>query len=105
MIKRYKNPQEKRKYRVRLKLKGTALRPRLTVHRTLRYIYAQIIDDQKAVTLASAFGSKPESVGTEIATKALKKKILNVVFDRGPYRYLGQIKRLADSAREKGLKF
>lgn len=105
MIKRYKNTKLQRLYRSRLKTKGTALRPRLTVFRSLKSIYAQIINDGKGVTLAAASGKDPAVVGTQIAALALKKKITAVVFDRGAYKYHGRIRRLADAARQKGLKF
>ena len=105
MIKRYKNAKLQRLYRSRLKTKGTALRPRLTVFRSLKYIYAQIINDAKGTTLVSAFGPDPETVGGQIAALALKKKISAVVFDRGAYKYHGRIRCLADAARQKGLKF
>lgn len=105
MIKRYKTAALKRQFRSRLKTKGSRLRPRLTVFRSLKYIYAQIIDDAKGVTLVAAFGKKPELVGGQIADLALKKKIASVVFDRGAYQYHGRIRRLAEASRQKGLKF
>ncbi|MFH0942842.1 MAG: 50S ribosomal protein L18 [Candidatus Beckwithbacteria bacterium] len=105
MIKRYKSTKLQRQYRSRLKTKGTGQKPRLSVFRSLKAIYAQVIDDVKGVTLASASGSDPEVVGTKVAETALKKKIVTVVFDRGAYKYHGSIRRLADAARKKGLKF
>ncbi len=105
MIKRFKNAKLRRQYRSRLKTKGTVLRPRLTVFRSLKYIYAQIINDALGITLVSAFGPEPEAVGNQIAALALKKKIASVVFDRGAYKYHGRIRQLADAARQKGLKF
>lgn len=105
MIKRYSHKSSRRVIRVRSKTKGSALRPRLTVFRSLKQIYAQIIDDSKGITLASAFGSKPEAVGESVAKNALKVKINQVVFDRGPYQYHGRIQALADAARKAGLKF
>jgi large subunit ribosomal protein L18 len=106
--------------RVRGKVSGTSERPRLCVYRSLSQIYAQIIDDTKGVTLVSASTldsdvkalisgkSKSEQakiVGEAIAKKALKKKINEVVFDRGGYIYIGRVQALADGARAAGLKF
>ncbi|NLL29572.1 MAG: 50S ribosomal protein L18 [Clostridiales bacterium] len=108
----------KRHLRVRKKVSGTAERPRLSVYRSEKNIYAQIIDDVKAVTLVSAssldkelnikVGGNKESaklVGELIAKKALEKGITEVVFDRGGYVYHGRVQALADAAREAGLKF
>lgn len=104
-----------RKRRVRTKLRAISNRPRLSVHRSNQNIWAQLIDDDKGVTLASSSnktlklkGTKTEQavlVGEDIATKALKKKITKVVFDRGAYKYHGRIKALAEAARKKGLEF
>ena len=104
--------------RLRNKIQGTAQRPRLAVFRSEKHIYAQIIDDVKAVTLVSAstvqkdlgikVGSNVEAaaaVGTAIAKKALAKGIEEVVFDRGGFLYHGRVKALADAAREAGLQF
>ena len=106
--------------RVRTKVSGTSERPRLCVYRSLSQIYAQIIDDTKGVTLASASTldnevkalcqgkSKSEQakiVGQTIAKRALEKKISELVFDRGGYIYIGRVQALADGAREAGLKF
>ena len=106
--------------RVRSKISGTSDRPRLCVYRSLGQIYAQIIDDVKGVTLASASTldkdvksacqgkTKTEQakiVGQTIAARALEKKISEVVFDRGGYIYIGRVQALADGAREAGLKF
>lgn len=107
----------KRHKRVRAKVFGTAECPRLNVFRSLNHIYAQIIDDEKGVTLAAAstmdkdldgYGGNKEAakkVGLSIAKKASDKGIAAVVFDRGGYVYQGRIKELADGAREGGLKF
>ena len=100
-----KTDRKTRKTRIRGRLSGTAERPRLSIFRSARFIYAQIIDDEKAVTLAAAKGAKSAEVGKEIADKANKKKITKVVFDRSGYRYHGRIKALADAAREGGLEF
>ena len=105
--------------RVRKKISGTAKRPRLCVYRSNTSIYAQIIDDNKGVTLASASSqdkalekevkgkNKTEQariVGEELAKKALKAKIDTVVFDRGGYIYTGRVQALAEGARSAGLK-
>lgn len=109
--------REKRHKRVRSKISGTSLKPRLNVYRSLNHIYAQIIDDTNGVTLASAssvekdfgaYGGNKEAakkVGTAIAERAAAAGISDVVFDRGGYLYHGRIKELADGAREGGLKF
>jgi len=83
------------------------MRKRLTVSKSNKYIYAQIVDDTKGETLASAKGLKNEApkVGEEIAKKAIAKKVKKVVFDRGDLRYHGHIKALADGARKGGLEF
>ncbi|HZH73501.1 MAG TPA: 50S ribosomal protein L18 [Mariniphaga sp.] len=106
------------KNRVRKIVTGSAERPRLSVFRSNKEIYAQLIDDNKAVTLvaasstekdvASQSGSKTEKaalVGKLIAQKAKDAGIENVVFDRNGYLYHGRVKQLADAAREGGLKF
>lgn len=106
--------------RVRKKLAGTTVRPRLNVFRSLTNIYAQIIDDSTGTTLVAAssidstlkgklkFGGNKEAakeVGKLVAEKAIDKGIKLVVFDRGGYIYHGRIKELADAAREAGLEF
>jgi large subunit ribosomal protein L18 len=105
----------RRANRTRAKLALHSELPRLSVHRTLRHIYAQIIDDTKGVTLASASdlsekakGSKTDvakAVGAAIASKAKEKKISTVRFDRGSYKYHGRVAALAEAARENGLSF
>lgn len=107
----------KLKMRIRKKVSGTSERPRLTVFRSNKEIYAQLIDDVKGVTLASAStvektferkGTKIEQaivIGKNIAERAKSIGIESVVFDRNGYLYHGRIKSLADSARENGLKF
>lgn len=106
--------RQQRKRRIRAKISGTAARPRLAVTRTLSHIYAQLIDDENGVVLASANdvktkkGTKTESaqnVGKEIAEKAKAAKISEVVFDRGGFIYHGRVKAVAEGAREGGLKF
>ena len=103
--------------RVRAKVIGTAKRPRLDVFRSNSHIYAQIIDDDKGVTLVAAGSNEKDfgvsgsncegarKVGKLIAERAKKKKISEVVFDRGGYIYHGRVKELAEGAREGGLKF
>ena len=107
----------KLKMRIRKKISGTSNRPRLTVFRSNKEIYAQLIDDEKGVTLVSAStmeknferkGTKTEraiSVGKSIAERAKAIGVEAVVFDRNGYLYHGRVKSLADSARENGLKF
>ena len=103
--------------RVRGKISGTKDCPRLSVYRSLNHIYAQLIDDEKGITLVSAstvekdfndYGgnkSAAHAVGKTLAERAKKKKITNVVFDRGGYIYHGRVQELAEGAREGGLKF
>ncbi len=95
--------------RVRAKVAGTTERPRLSVFRSNRYIYAQLINDETGVTLAAANSRQTKGgavkVGEAIAKQAKEKKVAKAVFDRGGYRYAGQIKNLADGAREGGLQF
>lgn len=107
----------KRHKRVRAKISGTALRPRLNVFRSTNNIYAQLIDDVAGVTLASAstldkelngYGGNKEAarkVGELIAKRAAQINITEVVFDRGGYIFHGRVKELAEGAREGGLKF
>lgn len=104
-------------YRVRKHVNGTSSRPRLSVFRSNRSIYCQLIDDLNGNTLVAASsgetsipseGNKTEiakAVGKLIAEKALAQNISNVVFDRGGYLYHGRVKALADGAREGGLQF
>lgn len=80
-------------------------RPRLSVFRSSKFIYAQVIDDAKGVTLASARGKSAATVGEAVAKSALKAKVSQVVFDRGSYKYHGQVRQLADAARAAGLIF
>ena len=110
----------RRHARVRAKVKGTALSPRLCVFRSLDHVYAQVIDDVQGHTLISASTLDPEIkgeldgkmkkaqaelVGLLVAKRALTKGIKQVVFDRGGYKYHGRVKALADAARQGGLKF
>ena len=109
---------ERRKARVRRSLKARAYgRPRLSVFRSDKNIYAQIIDDERGVTVAAAStlegenkqkGSDKEAaarVGALVAQRAIEKGVKDVVFDRGGYLYHGRVKALADAAREAGLNF
>jgi len=110
---------ERRKKRTRYKITQTAAgRPRLSVFRSGRHIYAQIIDDRAAQTLVVASTNEKEgkpaktwnveaaiAVGKKIAERALAKGVKQVVFDRGGYIYHGRVKALADAAREGGLEF
>ncbi len=84
---------------------GIKDRPRLSVFRSSKYIYAQIIDDSISKTLASANGKKAYEVGKQLAEKAQKLKIKNVVFDRGGFLYHGRVAELAKGARDGGLIF
>jgi large subunit ribosomal protein L18 len=109
--------REKRKKSKRVKVFGTKEKPRLCVFRSLRHIYAQIIDDTEGKTLVSASdlelkkknGLKKveiaREVGKLIAKKAIERKIERVAFDRSGYKYHGRVKALAEGAREGGLKF
>jgi len=97
----------RRHKRVRAKVRGTAEVPRLCVFRSNKYIYAQIIDDEKGKTLVSTKEKlfRAKKAGQDIAKRAIEKKINKVVFDRGGYKYHGRVKALAEGAREGGLKF
>lgn len=109
------NSKALRSRRVRAKISGTNLVPRLSVFASLAHVQAQIIDDQNRKTLVSASDlkmkekmtktQKATKVGEEIAEKAVKLGIKSVVFDRGPKLYHGRVKALAEGARSKGLKF
>ncbi len=122
MIKKIdKNEERLRRHaRVRKKISGTADTPRMSVFRSLKHIYVQIIDDVKGVTLCSASTdqkdvaaavadmSKTEAakyVGKTVAERAKKVGVNNVVFDRGGYIYTGRVQAVADGAREAGLNF
>jgi large subunit ribosomal protein L18 len=112
--------RQRRHERIRRKVFGTATKPRLSVFRSLSYIYAQLIDDANGKTIIAASSTEKDilaglkhcgnvvaakKVGANIAERALGKNIKDVVFDRGGYQYHGCIKALADAAREKGLIF
>ncbi|HOV87352.1 MAG TPA: 50S ribosomal protein L18 [Syntrophobacteraceae bacterium] len=118
------NPREiarqRRKKRIRKKIAGTAERPRLSVFRSDKHIYAQVIDDTRGQTLVAASTLSPEyreassskgkveaakKVGELVAVKALEKGISSVVFDRNGFIYHGRVRALADAARQAGLNF
>lgn len=107
-----------RRYRIRKRVSGTPERPRLSVFRSARHIYAQIVDDERGITLAAASSreklpagsgkgrvSASAAVGQAIASRAKEKGVSKVAFDRGGYLYHGRIKALADGARAAGLEF
>lgn len=113
MLKKVAQRKQRHK-KIRSRVSGTAERPRLSVYKSNHFIYAQVIDDTKGVTLAAfndlktPSGSKVERaevVGKGIAEACQKANIANVVFDRGGFAYTGRIKVLGDTAREAGLKF
>ena len=109
-----------RHLRIRRRIAGTGQRPRLSVFRSLKHIYAQVIDDQQGRTLVAASTREPEIasqvqglrrveqsrvVGRVLAQRAREKGIVRVVFDRGGYAYHGRVRALAEGAREGGLEF
>lgn len=114
-----KELREKRKKRVRKKIRGTQLIPRLCIYKSLKNIYSQLIDDEKGETIFAlstlnlSTKEKPlgknkkaaEILGHMVAEKAKEKGITKVVFDRSGYRYHGKVKAFADAAREGGLQF
>ena len=118
MLAKKTNRRQKIRYGIRKKVQGTAERPRLSVYRSNKDIYAQLIDDNKGVTLAAASsrdgdvagGKAPKveqskQVGQLLAQRAKDAGVENVVFDRGGYLYHGRVKALAEGAREGGLQF
>lgn len=124
MIKKYRNSREKRQVRIKAVIKGTAKRPRLSVFRSNKYIYTQLIDDTCGKTLISKKTERKEkvdkknnpsepknkinqaeTVGKILASEALKKGIKTIVFDRSGYRYHGRVKALADGLRSEKLEF
>ena len=110
-----KKLRDKRAYRIRKKIKNTSGLPRLSVFRSNKYIYAQVIDDSLGKTLVSFSDlkinknkspkDKAKAVGEQIAIECRKKKIESVIFDKGGYKYAGLVSILAEGARKKGLKF
>ncbi len=120
-MQRKRERRERAHLRVRSRVRGTADRPRLAVYKSLKYIYAQVIDDHQGMTLVAATSADPEIksqltgsaanaaaaklVGQVVAERAKAKGIERVVFDRGGYIYHGNVKAVAEAAREKGLQF
>ena len=108
-----KQLRDRRHNRVRARISGTATRPRLAVHKSNKFVSVQLIDDEAGKTVASAHGRsvggaqsvQALGVGKAIAEKAKAAGISAVVFDRGGYAYAGQVKAVADAAREGGLEF
>ncbi len=106
----------RKKMRVSRKIRGTATTPRISVYRSAKYIYAQAIDDEKRVTLAAASAKKldktakatksqqAKQVGQNLAALLKEKKVVQAVFDRGIYLYLGRVKQVAEGLREGGIK-
>lgn len=124
ITKKMKGKRERRErahLRVRKRVRGTEARPRLSIYKSLRFIYAQVIDDDKGATLVAASSADPalrEQLGTStsgkaaaklvgelVATRAKERGVDKVVFDRGGYVYHGRVQALAEAAREKGLQF
>lgn len=113
IVKHYKNKRRKRQQRIRGKIRGTADKPRLSVFRSNKHLYMQLIDDTKGETLVSASDYDLEAsgvnkevareIGLELARKAKEKGIDKAVFDRSGYIYHGRIKTLAEGVREGGL--
>jgi large subunit ribosomal protein L18 len=109
--------RDRRQKRVRRKVTGTAQRPRLSVYRSNRYIYAQVIDDVEGRTLAAASSQEPDlrgpnldaevaaRVGELVGRRAREAGVSEIVFDRAGYKFHGRVKALADAAREAGLEF
>lgn len=109
-----KQKVERRHKKIRAKVFGTEVKPRLAVFKSNKYIYGQLINDDKAETIISlssmkvkgkTFLNRCTETGKEIAKLALSKKIETVVFDRGGFKYVGRVKAFADGARAGGLKF
>ena len=113
-------PRQKRKARIRKKLSGTTARPRLTVYRSLKHVYAHVVDDTSGKTIAFAGTTSKglrdavkdddktaaaKKVGAAIAKAALEKGVTRVVFDRNGFDYHGRVAAVAEAAREAGLKF
>ncbi|MEZ5404032.1 MAG: 50S ribosomal protein L18 [Bryobacteraceae bacterium] len=120
MIKKASRDEHRRRVHVRIRrrLSGTGERPRLAVFRSIKHIYAQVIDDRKGHTIAAASSAEKgagsakggniagaKEIGKLVAERAIAKGVKNVVFDRGGFLYHGRIQALADAAREAGLQF
>jgi large subunit ribosomal protein L18 len=112
--------RQRRKYRIRNKISGSTARPRLSVFRSARHIYAQVVDDETGKTLAAASTLSPDlrgtlgedtkvdsakKVGALLAKICIERQVKKVVFDRNGFLYHGRVKALADAAREAGLDF
>jgi large subunit ribosomal protein L18 len=127
-MKKKRERRERAHLRVRSRVRGTEERPRLSIYKSLKYIYAQVIDDSRGVTLAQASSADldvrggltgegdakapgtasqvaAKLVGEKVAERAKAKGVSKVVFDRGGYIYHGKVKAVAEAAREKGLQF
>lgn len=117
-VKQKRARRRRAKYRIRSRLAGTSERPRLSVHKSLRYVYAQLIDDSSGTTLVSASSLEPSIrgelegtgnrtaarlVGKKVAERAKEKGVERVVFDRGGFVYHGKVREVAEGAREAGL--
>lgn len=106
--------RDRKRKRIRAKVAGISSKPRLAVFKSNKYVSAQLIDDVKGATIASATSKgmkgktvfeRAKAVGASIAEQALSQKIEKIVFDRGGYLYTGSVSAVADGAREAGLKF
>jgi large subunit ribosomal protein L18 len=109
--------RNRRKIRIRKKIKGSAQRPRMTIYKSNKYIYIQVIDDEKGHTIVSASNREKElknmksnvkgiaRLGDIIGDRLKKKNITGIVFDRNGYKYHGKIKAIADAARKAGIQF
>ena len=108
--------RERRHNRIRVRVKGTADKPRLSIFRSNTQVICQLIDDVNGVTLAAASGrdvqakkgtktERAAEVGKVLADRALEKKLKTIVFDRGGYKYHGRVKAVAEELRQKGLQF
>ena len=108
------NSRQRRHARIRARISGTAKMPRLSVFKSNRHMYAQLINDETGTTILGLSSEKAEGktmmekskeLGKMVATAALAKKVTKLAFDRGGFKYTGKIKLFADAAREGGLKF
>lgn len=118
MKKNYSRQRDRRRAKIRARVKGTTQKPRLVVFRSHQHLYGQVIDDQKRITLAAFSDQQLEKggqglsktdqaklVGQELAKRAREKGVKEIVFDRAGYQYHGRVKALAEAARKGGLKF
>jgi len=94
----------RRKRKVRSRISGSSDRPRISIFRSNKYFYLQLINDEKSETLAHVFGKDPVKTGKKMLELMLKKKIKQAVFDRGGYKYHGNVKKIAETLREGGVK-